>query len=137
MMVEKARAAVGTAGTGLVACDEQRVVVLSLGEGLGPHTRPGALLALMLRAPAVPAVPAACVTKIAGPGEWTIVLVRGRGRATSRERDAAQRLVLSAKLVGVSMPRVVLAAGTGAGEVLAEGLDVCDIDDLGECLCHD
>ncbi len=71
-------------------------VTLALGEGLGPQTRPGTLLVRLLDA---------------GPGPWWVAVLRPGGPPTPRERDAADRILAAATLLGVRVGRVFVVAG--------------------------
>lgn len=74
-------------------------ITLALGEGLGPRTRLGSHLARMLGE---------------GVGPWWIFVVRPGGEPRAAEREAALRLEEAARLVGLSLERVVLIGGRDA-----------------------
>ncbi|MFN3200127.1 MAG: UPF0758 domain-containing protein [Bradymonadia bacterium] len=72
-------------------------VTLALGEDLGAHTRPGALLARLLQAPSSDA--------------WWVVAIRPSGKPRDEEKAVAERLMQGASLVGLPIERVLLISG--------------------------
>ena len=98
--VQRMRGQIPTGETAILCyCPEpgRAPVTLALGEGLGPQTRPGALLARLLQAPASEV--------------WWVVIIRPNGRPREDERAVAARLVEGAALVGLPLERVVLISG--------------------------
>jgi DNA repair protein RadC len=71
-------------------------VTLALGEGLGPQTRPGALLVRLLET---------------GAGPWWVAVLRPGTGPTSREREAADRLFAAAALLGLRLEGLLVIAG--------------------------
>ncbi len=95
-LVERMRGQVAPSDLALLACSaapDAETIPLALGEGLGPRTRPGALLVRLLGH---------------GPGPWRVAVVRGGGPPTAAEREAGARLMAAAALVGVPVDAVLV-----------------------------